>query len=58
MGAYVFRTWKQKYDEEFSNSEDVDPRLTEVLNESIKDQIQPAKMFHLAHRVVFQIYFK
>lgn len=58
MGAYVLGTWGQKYDEEISNSEDLDPRLTKVLKGRIKDQIQPAKMFHLAHMGVFQIYFQ
>lgn len=58
MGAYVLGTWGQKYDEEFSHSEDADPRLTEVLNGRMRGQIQPAKMFHLAHIVVFQTYFK
>lgn len=43
MGPCVLGTWRQKYDEEISKSEDLDPRLTKVLNGRIKGQIQPAK---------------
>lgn len=60
MGAYVLGTWRQKYDEEISKSEDLDPWLTKVLNGRIKGQIQPAKNVsfgpHGSSKYIFSIY--
>lgn len=47
---------KKKHTKKFSLPSD--PRFIEVLNGRTKGQIHPAKMFHLAHMVVFQICFK
>lgn len=58
MAALVLGTLGQEYEEAFSKIGECltflsDPRLTEIPNGKIKGQIQPAKMFHLAHMVVF-----
>lgn len=51
-----FQKQKTKNTKKFSLASD--PRFIEVLNGRTTGQIHPAKMFHLAHMVVFQICFK